>query len=61
MVQRLEVQDGSLIVLNSEIANVELFGCACDIRQKLAVGPPRKGWSEQMVDTLWPAFERRDR
>jgi hypothetical protein len=38
MVQRLQVQDGSLIVLNSEIANVQFFSCAGDIRQKLAVG-----------------------
>jgi hypothetical protein len=32
MIQRLEVKDGSLIVLNGEVANVEFFGCVGYIR-----------------------------
>jgi hypothetical protein len=23
---------------------------------RVAEGPPKKGWSEHVVDTLWPAF-----
>jgi AcrR family transcriptional regulator len=45
--------------LDSNLAAHALMGSF--VFQKLAVGPPRKGWSERVVDTLWPAFERRER
>jgi hypothetical protein len=26
---------------------------------RIAAGQPKKGWSEHVVDTLWPAFAAR--
>jgi len=40
--------------LDSEIAVHALMGAF--MYHRIASGPPKKGWSEHVVDTLWPAF-----
>ena len=40
--------------LDSEVAVHALMGAF--MYHRLAEGQPRKGWSEHVVDTLWPAF-----
>lgn len=40
--------------LDSEIAVHALMGAF--MYHRIAEGPPKKGWSERVVDTLWPAF-----
>jgi AcrR family transcriptional regulator len=40
--------------LDSEVAVHALLGAF--MYHRIAAGQPRKGWSEHVVDTLWPAF-----
>lgn len=40
--------------LDSEVAVHALMGAF--MYHRIASGQPRKGWSEHVVDTLWPAF-----
>jgi AcrR family transcriptional regulator len=40
--------------LDSELAVHALMGAF--MFHRIAEGPPKKGWSEHVVDTLWPAF-----
>jgi AcrR family transcriptional regulator len=40
--------------LDSEVAVHALMGAF--MYHRVAEGPPKKGWSEHVVDTLWPAF-----
>src|SRR5947209_18259547 len=40
--------------LDSEVAVHALLGAF--MYHRIAAGPPKKGWSEHVVDTLWPAF-----
>ena len=40
--------------LDASLATNALMGSF--LYHSLAVGPPPKGWSEQVVDTLWPGF-----
>jgi AcrR family transcriptional regulator len=40
--------------LDSDVAVTALMGAF--MYQRIAEGPPKKGWSEHVVDTLWPAF-----
>ncbi|MFL5823388.1 MAG: TetR/AcrR family transcriptional regulator [Solirubrobacteraceae bacterium] len=40
--------------LDSEVAVHALLGAF--MYHRIASGPPKKGWSEHVVDTLWPAF-----
>ena len=40
--------------LDSEVAVHALMGAF--MYHRIARGQPKKGWSEHVVDTLWPAF-----
>jgi AcrR family transcriptional regulator len=40
--------------LDAEVAVHALLGAF--MYHRIASGPPKKGWSEHVVDTLWPAF-----
>jgi hypothetical protein len=40
--------------LDSELAVHALMGAF--MLHRIAEGPPKKGWSEHVVGTLWPAF-----
>jgi AcrR family transcriptional regulator len=40
--------------LDASLATSALMGSF--LYHSLAVGPPPKGWSEQVIDTLWPGF-----
>ena len=40
--------------LDSDVAVHALMGAF--MYHRMAEGPPKKGWSEHVVDTLWPAF-----
>lgn len=41
--------------LDSEVAVHAVLGAF--MYHRIATGQPKKGWSEHVVDTLWPAFE----
>jgi len=49
--QRGEVRED----LDSVLAAHAVMGSF--LYQYMAEGPPKKGWSERVLDTLWPAFE----